>query len=68
MDAGDEAQAHAERARGDVLAGHGGRFRPPCLEFCHDCGDRIEDARRQALVEVGVTRCISCQQVAERRR
>lgn len=37
----------------------------PSLEECEDCGDDIPEARRTA--QPGVTRCIHCQELHERR-
>ncbi len=38
----------------------------PSLEECEDCGEEIPAERRQLLG--GVTRCVHCQTVWERRR
>lgn len=37
----------------------------PSLEECETCGEEIPEARRLAVK--GVTKCIYCQQLAERR-
>lgn len=37
----------------------------PSLEECEDCGDEIPEARRTAIL--GCTRCIYCQEAAERK-
>ena len=36
------------------------------LEFCEECGDDIPEARRLAVK--GVTMCIHCQEIAERKK
>ncbi|MEM7467194.1 MAG: DksA/TraR family C4-type zinc finger protein [Pseudomonadota bacterium] len=33
------------------------------LEFCEDCGERIPEARRKAII--GVRRCVACQEIAD---
>jgi len=45
------------------------RFKPaatPSLEYCCYCGDPIPDKRRQTLP--GITTCIECQTILERRQ
>ncbi len=38
----------------------------PSLSHCKDCGEDIPEARQLAIP--GVTRCIDCQELFERRR
>lgn len=38
----------------------------PSLEECEDCGEDIPKARQEA--QLGVTRCIYCQELHERRK
>lgn len=67
-DAVDMAQERAELLRDVALAEVTGRFRPPALEYCYDCGEHIPEERREALAGLGATRCVLCQAIAERRR
>lgn len=67
-DAVDIAQERAELLRDVALAEVTGRFRPPALEYCYDCGGQIPEERREALADLGATRCVSCQTIAERGR
>jgi phage/conjugal plasmid C-4 type zinc finger TraR family protein len=38
----------------------------PSLEECEDCGEDIPQARREAIK--GVTRCITCQELLDKRK
>jgi len=61
----DRAQQLADAHLRDSLARVAAE-RPtgPSLERCEDCGGRIPERRRQAVP--GCTKCISCQEEAER--
>jgi phage/conjugal plasmid C-4 type zinc finger TraR family protein len=70
----DRAQALEEAQREDALAAHWRRvhgddgelddWEHASAHWCIDCGVRIPDPRRRAVP--GVTRCIDCQELAER--
>ena len=61
----DQAQQQADARLQESLARVAAE-RPtgPSLELCEDCGGRIPERRRQAVP--GCTRCIGCQEEAER--
>ncbi len=67
----DRAQ-EAEQFRRDLLvrakrAGIAEQLgRPSAFLLCDDCGDPIDAERRKALP--GATRCVDCQEAAERGR
>lgn len=67
-DALDRAQ-EAEQFRRDLAirafrAGLGDLARPSAFLLCDGCGDPLDAERRKALP--GATRCVECQQAAER--
>ncbi|MDD3446235.1 MAG: TraR/DksA C4-type zinc finger protein [Zavarzinia sp.] len=66
-DQADIAADLAEAAREAAIERHAERLRPPVRVWCVDCGEPIDMARRQALGDAGVIRCIDCQRIAERR-
>jgi len=61
----DQAQQFADAHLQDSLARVAAE-RPtgPSLERCEDCGERIPERRRRAMP--GCTRCIACQEEAEK--
>jgi len=61
----DRAAEAEENFRQDALAAREARIpRGPCAKDCADCGEPIPAARRRAAP--GATRCVDCQQWAER--
>lgn len=56
------AQAERDAGAARVSARVAGRG----CAHCHDCGEHIEAARRRAAPFA--VRCLSCQQISERRR
>ena len=58
--ANDQAQEELERSLAKAA-----RFDQPSLAECVECGEDIPERRRRLG---GVTRCIDCQSVIERRR
>lgn len=62
----DRAKEREELERELALSAQLARvdFSAPSLSDCHDCGEPIPEARR-ALG--GVTRCVACQSVFEKR-
>lgn len=61
----DQAQERqAEHTRAALERAAANRPTGPSLECCEDCGERIPEKRRQAVE--GCTRCIECQESAER--
>ncbi|MCG9124297.1 TraR/DksA C4-type zinc finger protein [Laribacter hongkongensis] len=67
MDIYDRAQELEARQREAAIARHAARHpaRTASLCQCEDCGEDIPPRRRELVP--GVTRCIDCQTLAERR-
>jgi phage/conjugal plasmid C-4 type zinc finger TraR family protein len=64
-DIADQAQQQEAYQLQDSLARvAASRPQGPSLECCEDCGCEIPEKRRQAVP--GCTRCIACQEEAER--
>ncbi|WP_207779450.1 TraR/DksA C4-type zinc finger protein [Zavarzinia aquatilis] len=66
-DDADRAAALVAAEREAAVDRHQRRDRPPVSIWCIECGDPIEEARREALKDEGVLRCVECQRIAERR-
>ncbi len=65
MDQFDQAQEFEERDRQAALARHARLRRTgPSMEVCIDCGEKIPEARRIAIV--GCERCVGCEHEHER--
>lgn len=65
----EQAQMLSLQSNMDAVAKHRAamakKAEQPSLESCEDCGEEIPKARRLAVK--GVTKCIYCQQLSERR-
>ncbi|WP_137936109.1 TraR/DksA family transcriptional regulator [Chitinivorax sp. B] len=66
----DRAQALEARQRAEAIARQQAAtalmLATPGQSHCDDCGERIAEARRQAMP--CCTRCVDCQSIRERRR
>lgn len=64
-DIADRAQQQqADQLQDSLARVAASRPQGPSLECCEDCGREIPEKRRQAVP--GCTRCIACQEEAER--
>jgi phage/conjugal plasmid C-4 type zinc finger TraR family protein len=61
------AQLHAIHIHLNAIAAHRAKMavKGPSLEFCEECGEPIPKARQEAVP--GVTLCIDCKELEERR-